>query len=188
VGAVRAYVGDGARQLVARILPQCSNADLDHALRTFLSHYETHLLDQTRLYPGVPRMLDAIRHAGATSSVLSNKPAALCRRLLDGLGVASYFAAILGGDSLPTRKPDPAGIYQLEESLGTPRSGMLMVGDSPIDRETARAAGVAFCGVAWGFASHALRSAGDLDLARTPAEILSRAGIAKGRRMATDEH
>jgi phosphoglycolate phosphatase len=185
VDTVLAYVGAGARQLVARVVPQRTPADLDEALRVFLRHYETHLLDETRLYPGIQETLDALSEEAVTASVLSNKPAALCRRLLDGLGVGAYFCAILGGDSLPVRKPDPAGVYHLEQTLENPRAAMLLIGDSPIDRDTAHAAGVAFCGVDWGFGSQALRSAGHADLAATPAVILSRLGMGRPAAMSS---
>jgi phosphoglycolate phosphatase len=113
VAAVCDLVGEGARRLVARVLPDTSGAEVDDALQAFLRHYEAHLLDQTRLYPGIQALLCALNGAGVTCSVLSNKPAALCRRLVDGLGVGEYFEQVLGGDSFAARKPDPGGLQHL---------------------------------------------------------------------------
>jgi phosphoglycolate phosphatase len=173
VTAICDFVGDGARQLVARLLPGVAGAELDTALEMFLSHYEAHILDETTLYPGIDTMLSKLNAAGVTCSVLSNKPAVLCQQLVNGLGVSAYFVAVLGGDSLPAKKPDPCGIQHLRKTLDLRASEMMLVGDSPIDRETARAGSVAFCGVAWGFASAAL-AASDGALVAAPDEIVSR--------------
>lgn len=159
LAAVRDCIGDGARQLIARVIPGLSELEIDRALRTFLDHYQTHLLDETRVYPGIDALLDALTDRGVTCSVLSNKPAGLCHQLLVGLGIASHFVAVLGGDSLRAKKPDPCGLEHLQTQLQLPAADMLFVGDSLVDWQTARAAGVAFCGVAWGFATQALPSA-----------------------------
>lgn len=145
------YIGQGARVLVAAALGKEHQEDrLEAALPLFLRYYEAHLLDRTRAYPGVPELLLALRRRGVTMSVLSNKPEKLSRAILDGLGLLPAFSLVLGADSLPARKPDPCGVERLLQEMGTQRDRMLMVGDSRIDFETARAAGIAFCGVAWG--------------------------------------
>jgi phosphoglycolate phosphatase-like HAD superfamily hydrolase len=92
--------------------------------------------------------------------VLTNKPAAMTRAILGGLGLCERFVAVVGGDSLPVRKPDPAGLEHVRSLTGTARERMLLVGDSTIDVRTARAGSIAFCGVAWGFTPDALRAAG----------------------------
>src|SRR5262249_39880469 len=148
-----------ARLLVARALGAAHAHRLEEGLRVFLEYYAAHLLDQTRAYPGVPVLLDELAARGVTLSVLTNKAEALSRRILDGLGMLGKFAAVVGGDSLPSRKPDPQGLESLRARAGTPRERLLMVGDSPIDVQTAGAATVAFCGVAWGLTPAALRAA-----------------------------
>jgi phosphoglycolate phosphatase len=151
------FVGEGARRLVERALGDGAPASaVDEALARFLRHYGAHLLDATRAYPGVDALLAALRARNVLCSVLTNKPEALSRTILDGLGLSGYFVAVVGGDSLPTRKPDPAGIEHLLEFGGTPRTAILLVGDSAIDVRTARAAGVAFCGVSWGLSPGAM--------------------------------
>jgi phosphoglycolate phosphatase len=170
---VAGYVGDGARALVQRALGTAHGDRLDDGLLRFLDYYGAHVLDQTRPYLGVPEMLAALAARDVTLAVLSNKPEALSRTILDGLGLASRFVAVLGGDSLPARKPDPAGVDYLRTLTSTPIDRVLVVGDSLIDLHTAAAAGVAFCGVTWGFASDALRAAGCERLIAHPSELLA---------------
>ena len=105
-------------------------------------------------------------------SVLTNKPIALTRAILDGLGLTSRFLDVIGGDSLPVRKPDPAGIERLRARSGTPRERMLFVGDSAIDVRTARAAGVAVCGVGWGLVPESLQTAPPDHMIQEPAELV----------------
>ena len=144
------FVGEGARLLVQRALGPAHEQRLDEALQLFLAYYGRHLLDHTRPYPGVAETVAVLRARGVILSVLSNKPENLSRRILEGLSLLPHFAAVIGGDSLPARKPDPLGLRRLAELSGIPARRMLLVGDSRIDIETARAAGVAFCGVTWG--------------------------------------
>ncbi|HWP65160.1 MAG TPA: HAD-IA family hydrolase [Candidatus Limnocylindria bacterium] len=150
------FVGDGARTLVARALGAERAALVDEGVARFLAYYRVHLLDATRPYPGMTDLLEALHARGVRMSVLTNKAEALSRPILEGLGLMRWLDGLVGGDSLPTRKPHPAGLEHLLARSATAREHALMVGDSPIDRDTARAAGVPFCGVAWGFASAAL--------------------------------
>jgi phosphoglycolate phosphatase len=168
------YVGEGARVLVQRALGAARQELVGPALDAFLAYYGAHLLDATRAYPGVPEALGALGGRGVAMSVLTNKPVAMSRAILAGLGIASCFVDVVGGDSLPVRKPDPAGVEHLRARTGTPRDRMLLVGDSPIDLRTARAAEVAFCGVGWGLAADALRAAWPEPLLARPAELVAR--------------
>lgn len=173
IDVVTGYVGEGARLLVQRALGAAHRALFDEGFRQFLAYYGAHLLDQTHPYAGVPEMLAALAARGTTLSVLSNKPEAMSRAILDGLGLSSHFVAVLGGDSLPARKPDPAGVKYLCALTGVPADRVLIVGDSLVDLRTAEAAGVVFCGVAWGFASEALRAAMSERLIEHPRELLA---------------
>jgi phosphoglycolate phosphatase len=156
---VRTFIGDGVRALVTRCL-DASPLQPDAALPVFMSYYGEHLLDRTRAYPEIESVLQRLHASGVGLSVLSNKPEVLARNLLGGLGLAGYFLAILGGDSLPQRKPHPAGVDWLRARFTIRREAVAMVGDSLIDLSTARAAGIEFLGAGWGFAAGALRSAG----------------------------
>ena len=144
-------VGEGARVLIERALGSEIPADqIDEALATYLEHYREVCLDETRPYPGIEEALTAL--AGVYPlALLSNKGEALSRKVLEGLGLDRFFREILGGDSLPTRKPDPSGLRLLAERLGVPVEQVMLVGDTRIDAETARNAGSSFALVEWGF-------------------------------------
>jgi phosphoglycolate phosphatase len=149
--AVVTMVGEGARLLVERALgPAFSPQQVDAAFARYLGHYEEVCLDETRAYPGIEEML-ATLSGRYPLALLSNKGEALSRKVLDGLGLARHFREILGGDSLPTRKPDPTGLWVLAGRLGVPVDRLLLVGDTWIDAETAHNAGSPFALVEWGF-------------------------------------
>lgn len=151
LAAVVMMVGEGARLLVERALgPGFPPDQVDQALARYLHHYGEVCLDETAPYPGIEEMLVALGPRYPLA-LLSNKGEALSRRILDGLGLSRFFAEVLGGDSLPTRKPDPAGLRLLAERLGVPVDRLLLVGDTWIDAETAHNAGCAFALVEWGF-------------------------------------
>ena len=144
-------VGEGARVLIERALGgEIPLERLDGALASYLACYRQVCLDETRPYPGVEEMLAALADVYPLA-LLSNKGEELSRIVLHGLGLDRWFREVLGGDSLPTRKPDPAGLRLLAERLGVPLRELLLVGDTRIDAETARAAGCAFALVEWGF-------------------------------------
>jgi phosphoglycolate phosphatase len=170
---VTGYIGEGARMLVRRALGPAREDRLDDGLKIFMDHYAVHLLDHTQLYPGIAAMLRELAQRGVVLSVLSNKPEAMSQAILGGLGVLSVFRAVLGGDSFPERKPEPTGLEHLRSLTGTPLAKVLVVGDSLIDLRTARAAGIDFCGVAWGFGAEGLRAAGAQPIIDEPAELLA---------------
>jgi len=167
------YVGDGARTLVARALGAERRELVEPALAEFMRYYGAHLLDATRPYAGIEPTLDALAARGVALSVLTNKPEGLSRTILAGLGLLPRFVGVVGGDSLPARKPDPSGMDHLRSLTGTPAGRALLVGDSAIDFHTARAAGVAFCGVAWGLSPEGLRAAAPEHIVEHPAEIVT---------------
>lgn len=149
---VSSYVGSGAPVLVRRALgPEASEAEVAGALEYFLSYYRAHMLDNTRLYPGVREALDRLLVSGAKMAVLTNKPVRFSRALLEGLGLVEHFFQVYGGNSFEQKKPDPIGIETLLSESGARRERTIMVGDSGIDVRTARNAGVIACGVSWGF-------------------------------------
>jgi phosphoglycolate phosphatase len=152
------FVGDGVQTLIERALREVTGIDADPSLvRTgiavFREEYENHLLDRTCLFPHAMEALD--RLAWAQFAVVSNKPEVYSRQILEALGVAARFTAILGGDSARKRKPDPESLYRAMEFCGVPASLTAMVGDSPVDIEAGKAAGVTACGVLGGFRSRA---------------------------------
>jgi phosphoglycolate phosphatase len=154
---VRAFVGEGARLLVERSLKRAGvRRSADEVLPFFLESYRSCLLDSTRLYPGVEEALDRLR--GRTLAVLTNKPGDLSRRILEGLGVADRFARIWGPEEARARKPDAAGLRRLVRELEAGLEETVMVGDSPVDVRTGRAAGVRTVGLTYGLDPEALRA------------------------------
>jgi phosphoglycolate phosphatase len=143
---VVSYVGDGAVALVSRAVAPREHL-LEPALALWREHYGRHLLDHTRLYPGIAAVLGSAR---IPLAVHTNKPGAMARRILDGLGVLSRFVAVVGGDEAP-RKPHPSGLLAIATRVGATPSETVLVGDSLVDQATAAAAGVRFVPVSWGF-------------------------------------
>jgi phosphoglycolate phosphatase len=149
---VSSYVGNGAPVLMRRALgPEASEADVQRGLEFFLKYYRAHMLDNTRLYPGVKDALDRLREAGAKMAVLTNKPVRFSRSIVEGLGLKQHFFQVYGGNSFEQKKPDPIGIETLLRESGLARERTIMVGDSGVDIQTARNAKVQACGVSYGF-------------------------------------
>jgi len=144
-------VGDGAAVLVSRVFAAAGLPLPSDALPRFLAFYDRRLLDHTRPYAGMIETLDALR-ARAPMAVLTNKPLAATRRILDGLGLATFFGdAVIGGDGPLPRKPEPAGLQHLAWAAGVAVGSTLLVGDSIIDWETARRASARICLARYGF-------------------------------------
>ena len=144
-------VGDGARKLVQRAMESdCPEESLDTLLERFLVHYSQVCVDRTRSYDGIEELLEEVGRLFPLA-LLTNKPEAMSRKILDSLGLSHHFRALVGGDTLPTRKPDPAGLLHLAHELQIPAEEWLMVGDSRIDEATAHAAGARFAFCHWGY-------------------------------------
>jgi phosphoglycolate phosphatase len=149
---VSSYVGNGAPVLMRRALGQeASEADVQRALEYFLGYYREHMLDNTRLYPGVQDALDRLQSTGNHMAVLTNKPVRFSRELVRGLGLGSHFFQVYGGNSFEQKKPDPIGVETLLKESGIARERAVMVGDSGVDIRTARNANIRACGVTYGF-------------------------------------
>ena len=145
-------VGDGAATLVARAFAASGVERPADALERFVAIYSRGLLNHTRAYDGIPDVLEALA-ARASLAVLTNKPLASTRRILDGLDLARFFDedAVVGGDGPFPRKPDPAGLRHLADRAGTAAGDTLLIGDSIIDWRTARAASASICLARYGF-------------------------------------
>ena len=152
VDQVAAMVGEGVTVLVRRAL---SAAGLDPetpgAVQRFMAHYDVRLTAHTRPYPGIPETLAALQRDGLALAVLTNKPEGATGQILERLGLAPCFAFVAGGDTAAGRKPDPAGLLHLVARAGASPGSTLMVGDSPVDLETARRAGTRVCLARYGF-------------------------------------
>ena len=150
---VTTYIGHGAPRLIASALgPDATDDQRRTGLSLFMTHYQQHELDATRPYPGVVEALDSL--SGFPMSVLSNKPTAMSIEILQGLGLAKYFRSIFGGDSFEKKKPDPTGALAILQELAVPPAQAAMVGDSEVDVQTARNAGMLAVAVNYGFGVH----------------------------------
>lgn len=144
LATIRGFIGNGLPVLVARIM-EAAGLPPDPALRArllraFLDDYEADPLALTAPMPGAAQALRALRAAGCPLAVCTNKPEAPARAILSGLGLLDLLAAVVGGDTLPQRKPDPAPLLLAARLLGG--GPCLSVGDGEVDAETALAAGL----------------------------------------------
>lgn len=149
--AVRGMVGQGARNLVERALPDFGAAEQQQGLEIFLQHNEQHLADMTLPYPGVVETLERLQATGYDMVVVTNKNESLSRSLLDKLGLSGFFIKVYGADSLPARKPSPEPLLHVMALLGFSNDATVMVGDSINDISAGNAAGVNTIGCTWGY-------------------------------------
>jgi phosphoglycolate phosphatase len=150
--SVRHMVGHGARALLEKGLAATgimTPALVDEGFPIFLDYYERNIAVGTRPYPGVEAAMDALAAQGVRVAVCTNKLEGLARELIEALGWTNRFAAILGGDTLPVRKPDPAPLLETIARSGGGRAAF--VGDSITDTDTARAARIPCVAVSFGF-------------------------------------
>lgn len=176
---IASFVGNGVSVLVRKSLAEADGTPpesvdeklLDQALAFFVGYYREHKLDFTYAYEGVLEALAALRKlhdapggVARAMAVLTNKPVNPARGICDGLGLASYFVHIYGGNSFPTKKPDPLGLRSLMGQTGAAPEETVMIGDSCVDVETARNAGVWSLGCNFGF--------GPRNLMETPPDVL----------------
>jgi phosphoglycolate phosphatase len=156
LAVIMTYVGYGAPILIQKALAgQTSESQIAQALEFFLDYYGRHALDSTRFYPGVRESLERLHRGAKRLAILSNKPVAISRMIIEGLNAAELFFRVYGGDSFGAKKPDPAGIAQLMRETGVGPDATMMIGDSMVDVQAARNAGVRSCGVRFGFAPDA---------------------------------
>ncbi|MBO0722858.1 MAG: phosphoglycolate phosphatase [Blastocatellia bacterium] len=152
------FVGEGAPLLVERALRSTQETapqkwEIESALQVFARHYRAHLLDRTTIYPEVEETLE--RLAAIAKAIVTNKPYEWTVALLDGLGLSKYFAAILGGDSLPERKPSPQMLLEAAHRCSAEPSLSMMIGDTRVDVAAGKAAGMKTCGYVSGFRGRA---------------------------------
>lgn len=149
---IYSFVGNGAAMLVRRALgPDASEELHSTALAFFLEYYRAHALEHTRLYDGVKEAIEEFDCAGHRMAVLTNKPVKISRDIITALGISQHLPLVYGGDSFATKKPDPLGLLTVLTAAQTSAQDTWMVGDSGVDIQTARNAGVRSCGVMWGF-------------------------------------
>ena len=148
--AITKMIGEGAALLVRRALAAAHVPEPPDAVARFLDIYSGRLLNNTRPYEGLDSAVAAARrHARVV--VLTNKPKEPSEQILAGLGLRELFDDVVGGDNPIGRKPEPGALLALMRDAAAAPEHTLLVGDSAIDHETARRAGVRCCLVSFGF-------------------------------------
>jgi phosphoglycolate phosphatase len=146
----RSLVGEGPARLIEKLLvARGLTVDADPLVQRTVDYYSSHLVVHTMPFPGVVETLE--RLAGYRKAVVSNKPGALTDGILRELRLSRHFDAVLGSDALPERKPSPAPLLHLMERFDAAPVETVIVGDSPIDIEAGRAAGIRTVAVTYGY-------------------------------------
>lgn len=172
---VRAFIGNGVPTLLRRSLPaEADDALHRQAMAYFSDYYCLHMTDTTAPYPGIPWLLERLARDGVRLGVVSNKKhdatQPLCRRFFGGL-----LGCALGARNDGERKPGTAMLLRAMELLDVDAAHTVYVGDSDVDLQTARAAGVPCCAVGWGYRTAAfLRENGAADVCETAEELYER--------------
>jgi phosphoglycolate phosphatase len=168
---IKNCVGTGLHALIRQAFRTTDEKTADRGSKLYREHYKKHMLDHTKLYPGALEFLEHFKDR--KQAVITNKPNPFSSQILEALGVAHFFIAILAGDNGLPFKPDPAAIRHLIEETKVTEAEVIFVGDSPIDIQSARNAGVEIVTLSHGFASEAaLREAGPDHIVRDFAELL----------------
>lgn len=157
---VNDWIGHGTRELLIQAWAYSSQQDgatvrasplLPQITAEFDGHYERRCGTRSHLYPQVREVLEALRQQGVRLAVVTNKESRFTQRVLDAHQLTPYFDCVISGDSLPTKKPDPAGVLSCLAQFDVPTNRALFVGDSSIDVATARHAGVAVWVLPYGY-------------------------------------
>ncbi|MFA5168693.1 MAG: HAD-IA family hydrolase [Candidatus Omnitrophota bacterium] len=150
---IKDCVGTGLHALIKQVFRTEDEKLADQGSRLYREHYKKHMLDHTKLYSGVREFLEYFKDR--KQAVVTNKPNPFSSQILEALGVAHFFFAILAGDNGLPFKPDPAAIRHLIEKTDAIAEEVIFVGDSPVDIQAARNAGVEVVTLSHGFASEA---------------------------------
>lgn len=162
IDEVERLIGGGARNLLKKAMGIQNKEDEDKAYEIFINYYSDHLIDNTLLYPSVNELLEHFNLK--KMAIISNKPTELCIKALEGLKILFYFSLVLGGDSMRVKKPSPAPLLKAMKELGAAKEKTIMVGDSPVDVEAGKRAGIITCGVTYGYSSKEALNLSEADI------------------------
>jgi len=171
---VRPHVSRGSRAMSAAAFPELGGDVSPDMIREFLAIYEEELGRNSVLFDNVVELLEAIEADGARWGIITNKPEYLAKQIMPQLGWESRCAILLGGDSLPQRKPHPLPLFHAAEALGESIEDCVYVGDDQRDIDAARAAGMRSVVALWGYRGHEEQPQawGGTVMAATVAEML----------------
>ncbi|MDD6088352.1 MAG: HAD family hydrolase [Desulfovibrionaceae bacterium] len=170
LNAYRQFLGGGLKMLVKRALPPEDPAHTDPKRMASLieqagKHYEACLTDTTRPYDGIPDLLNRLQETGRGLAVVTNKPHLWAERIIRHFFPSVPFALVLGSSEMTPHKPNPLGALKAASELRTSPKNTAFVGDSDVDIQTARNAGMVSFGAAWGFR-------GEMELRRSGADFI----------------
>lgn len=152
---VKGFVGDGALKLVERAFAATGGPDAVDTLpaltQRFIAIYESIPATSAQLYPDVAAVLAGLRQTGLRLGLCTNKPQSATEKLLPQLGLGNLFDAVVGGDALPVRKPEPAHLQAVIDRLGIANDRAIMIGDNDNDAAVARGCGVPFIAMLYGY-------------------------------------
>lgn len=148
---IKKNIGWGVKALLEKLMPNESPEAITAAREKFLEIYSSHLVVDTYLYPEVRETIRHFSEKGKKMAVVTNKPEGLSIKILENFGLSKNFQMVVGGDTLPSRKPDPAPLLKVINDLRVEAVRAVFIGDSPIDGETGKKAGVFTIGVPYGY-------------------------------------
>jgi phosphoglycolate phosphatase len=159
---VRAFVGHGARKLIARGFEATGAPipaeDMEPLYKQFVAYYGANIATGSAPFPGCVALLDRLRGQGVVLGICTNKLEGLSAKLIEALGLTRYFGAIVGPDTIGIAKPDPAPYREALRRMEAENARSLLVGDSETDVLTARAAGVPVVGVTFGYTAEPIET------------------------------
>ncbi len=172
--SVRGFIGNGSRILIRRAAPADANEALLHTVeQAFKSDYDLTWQDGTVVYTGITGLLESLQDRGHPLAVLSNKPHPFTETIVTRMFPTIRFSAVLGQRAGIPHKPDPAGALEIANALRLTPEHCTVIGDSTMDIETARNAGMRVIAVTWGYHDRARLAAAGADLiADDPAVLL----------------
>jgi len=161
----RDFVGWGLKKALKMVLPvDVSSEDLNRILSDIIDEYTKRPAKLSLVYPGINDLLDYLMASSIPMIVYTNKPEALAHSVVQSLFVPGIFEKVIGFTTKHPHKPDPSALNEYILGKSIPLSSILMVGDTPVDLETARNASISFAGASWGFRSdQTLHEAGSVD-------------------------
>lgn len=150
--AVRSFIGDGAKMLVTRaISPGVAAHHFDSVLKSFADDYAISWQDGTAAYDGIPELLADLKFGEIPLAILSNKPHSFTVEIVEKLFPPNTFSVILGNREGMPHKPDPTGALEIAITLATAPENCILIGDSSMDLDTAKNAGMKSIAVTWGY-------------------------------------
>ena len=170
----KTFVGNGRYKLVERMLPEDRRdmENIEKALKLFDTYYEKHMIDMTKPYDGIMEMLDSLINRGINIAVVSNKPHEFTTEVVKNY-FRDRFKVVYGHKKNTKEKPDPWAVLEVIEEFNVNKDECLYIGDSEIDINTAKNAGVKSVGVEWGFRGKGeLEAAGANYIVNKPEQIL----------------